>query len=91
MTFSPGGACLRLYSLRSTWRATPTDQIEREIVVLSDFFRAAQIFDIGFQDAIEHVVRRKAVLIGLIGAKFSGRSFGENRRQECDARRDWRS
>ena len=45
----------------------------------NDFGRGAILFDIQRQDRIKYVIRRKALIIALIGTKFGRRWFGEHR------------
>ncbi len=39
---------------------------------IGNFLGAAQVFDIGFQNAVENVVGRKDVFIFLVGAQLGG-------------------
>ena len=77
--FQPRRRLLALVFVPVDLPGNAANQLERKAIVLRDFFGAAQILHIGFQDAVEHVVRRKAVLIGLIGAEFGGGSLRKNR------------
>ncbi len=45
---------------------------EIETIVIGDLLGAADILDIGFEDAVENVVGGQGILIGLIGAKLGG-------------------
>src|SRR6266436_2735087 len=44
--------------------------LQIESVMIGDLLRAAQILNVGLQDAVQHVVGRQAVLILLIGPQF---------------------
>src|ERR1700722_2835297 len=45
--------------------------------MVGDFFGAAQVFYVGFQDAVEDAVIGEGVLIALVGAKFGGGRLGD--------------
>ena len=57
---SPGAACWRLYSAPSTMRMTLLHQRQIEVVIGGDLFRGVQVFDIVFEDRIQHVIRAAA-------------------------------
>ena len=68
-SFTPGGACRRLYSARSTSasaRSTTSGSKPswRELVA-----RAVEL-DVGLEDPVERRVRRERVLVALVGAQL---------------------
>ena len=75
--FNPGGACLRLYSARSTRDATARTNSKGKLTFIGDFARAADIFDIELQNSIEDIVGRKGILICLIRTQLGGWRFCE--------------
>jgi hypothetical protein len=85
--FRPGAACLRLYSLRSTLRATSLTTASGSPARRG---RGGEAFlDVALEDGVEHVVGRQAVLVGLVGAQLGARglSIGLGNRGMISARR----
>src|SRR5690242_3971642 len=49
-------------------------------VMVGNLLRAMQVLNIGFEDAVQNVVGRQAVLILLVGAKLRGRRLFDRRK-----------
>ena len=78
----PGAACRRLYSLPSIRRTTSATTCGIE-AARHDASSASRLFRRRRSTiAIEHVVRRQRVLVGLVGPQLGARRLGERRRRE---------
>src|SRR6266496_243707 len=50
----------------------------RVVAHRDDFYRALVQLDVGFENAVERIVRRQRVLIDLVGPQLRGRSAGDD-------------
>src|SRR6202030_3115004 len=67
-----GGGLFALVFAVIDFQRDVADKVQRKAEVRGDFFGGVYFLDVSFQDAVEHVVGRQSVLIGLIGAQFGG-------------------
>ena len=79
VTFRPGAACCRLYSLRSTLSAMSFTRASGSSSSSGDLLGSFVVLDIGAQDGVEDVIGRKAVGVFLVGAQFGGGRFDRRR------------
>ena len=72
-SFSPGGACRRLYSARSTSRATRYASSSVADAGGGDLRGRAVVLDVGLEHGIELVVGRQRLVVALVVAQLGGR------------------
>src|SRR6266571_1716386 len=70
--FDSGRSLLALVFAVVDFQGDVANQVERKAEVRGDFFGRAQFLDIGFEDAVEDVIGRQSILIGLVGAQLGG-------------------
>ena len=77
VTFNPGAACWRLYSLRSTLFAM-SPPVRAAGACFRRSARRAVLLDVRFENRIQHFVRRQRIGILLIRPQLGRRRLGEH-------------
>ena len=77
VTRTPGGHWRRLYSAMSTRRVdAPHDGLVG--AELDDLAGRAVLLDVGLEDRVEHLVRRQALVVALVGPQLGRRRLRDD-------------